>query len=50
MSTVYELIGRVVVWAVRRRYATQLKAAAAVAAASVAGAGYLLAKREPPEG
>jgi len=50
MSSVYELIGRIVVRFVMARYGRQIKIAAGVGAVLVAGAGYLIATREPPEG
>jgi len=50
MSSIYELIGRIVILFVRRRFGKQLQIAAAVAvAAGVAGA-YLLASRDVEEG
>ncbi len=49
-SGIYELIGRLVVWFVRRRYRTQLRIASAVSGGAVLLAGVLLAKRQPPEG
>ena len=50
MSTIYEAIGRLVVRVVWIRYGQQLRIAAAAGVAAVALAGYVLAKREPPEG
>jgi hypothetical protein len=50
MSAIYELIGRLVVLFVRWRYRTQLRVAAGVGIAAIALAGYLAARREPPEG
>jgi hypothetical protein len=50
MSKVYELIGRLVVWFVRQRYETQIKAVGAAGVIAALAGGYLLAKREPPEG
>jgi hypothetical protein len=50
MSSLYELIGRVVVRFVRVRYRRQLRIAAALGAAAALAAGYLAATREPPEG
>jgi hypothetical protein len=49
-STIYELIGRLVVWFVRTRYRTQLRIAAATGAAAALIGGILLARRQPPEG
>lgn len=52
MSVIYELIGRLVVEFVRRRYRTQLRAAAAAGAAlAVLGVGaYLAASGSEDEG
>jgi hypothetical protein len=50
LSTVYELIGRLVVRLAWLRFGRQIKIAGGVALAAVAIVGYLLAKREPPEG
>jgi hypothetical protein len=61
MSSIYELIGRLVVWHapligrlvvwyVRQRYGRQIKIAGGVGLAAALAGGYLLAKREPPEG
>ena len=50
MSSFYELLGRLVVYAVRIRYRRQLRVAAAVGVAAVLAAGYVAATREPPEG
>lgn len=50
MSSVYELIGRIVVRFVMARYGRQIKITAGVGAVLVAAAGYLIATREPPEG
>ena len=50
MSSIYELIGRLVVAFVRWRFARELKIAAGVGIAGAALAGYLIARREPPEG
>lgn len=50
MSEAYELIGRAVVAFVRRRYGRQIRAAAALTAASVAiGVGAYLATRSDAE-
>jgi hypothetical protein len=49
-SAIYELIGRAVVRIVWLRYGRELKIAAGVGVAAAAIGGYLLAKREPPEG
>ncbi len=50
MITIYEKIGRLVVWFVRTRYRTQLRIAAGAVLGTVLLGGYLLATREPPEG
>jgi hypothetical protein len=50
MSEIYELIGRLVVVALRFRYRTQLRVAAGAGVAAVILGGYLVAKRTPPEG
>lgn len=50
MSTIYELIGRLVVRLVWIRYGREIKIAAGVGVAAALAGGYLLAKREPPEG
>jgi len=54
MTLVYEVIGRVVVWAVRRRFGRQIQVAGllAVAGALIGGAigAYLLASRDVQEG
>jgi hypothetical protein len=49
-SSIYELIGRLVVWYARQRYERQIKIAGGVALAGALAGGYLLARREPPEG
>jgi len=54
MSTIYELIGRLVVFVVLRKFGRQIQigaAVAAVAAAAIAAVGaYLLASRDVEEG
>jgi hypothetical protein len=50
MSSIYELIGRLVVLFVRTRYRTQLRVAAGAGLGAALLGGYLLAKRAPPEG
>lgn len=50
MSGFYELIGRVVVRFAWARYGRQITIAGAVLGAGLLAAGYVLAKREPPEG
>jgi hypothetical protein len=49
-NEIYEFVGRLVVWAVRTRYRTQLRVAAGVGVAAVLLGGYLAATRQPPEG
>ncbi len=49
-SAVYELIGRIVVRLAWLRFGSQIKVAGGVFAVLVVVAGYLIAKREPPEG
>jgi hypothetical protein len=50
MSSVYELIGRLVVRLAWWRFGRQLQIAGAVALVAVAAGGYLLSRRDPPEG
>jgi hypothetical protein len=50
MSSVYELIGRLVVRFVWARFGRQIRIAAGVGAVLFAAAGYLIARRQPPEG
>ena len=50
MSSVYELIGRLVVKLAWARYGRQITIAGAVFGALILGAGFVLAKRQPPEG
>jgi hypothetical protein len=49
-SAIYELIGRFMVRLVWLRFRAQIRIAGGVFAAAVLIAGYLVAKREPPEG
>jgi hypothetical protein len=49
-SSIYELIGRLVVRSWWLRYGKQIKIAAAGIAVLGLAAGYALAKHEPPEG
>ena len=49
-SAIYELIGRIVVRAVWWRFQSQVKIAGGVFAVLVLAAGYLVARRVPPEG
>jgi hypothetical protein len=50
MSSIYELIGRFFVRLVWLRFGRQIKIAGGVLGVLVLAGGYLLAKREPPEG
>ncbi len=50
VSSIYELIGRLVVRLAWMRFGRQIKIAGGVLAALVLIGGYLLANREPPEG
>ena len=50
MSSIYELIGRLVVRFAWARYGRQITIAGALLGALVVAAGYVIAKREPPEG
>jgi hypothetical protein len=50
MSAIYELIGRLFVAYLGRRYRRQLSVAAALGVGTILLGGYLAAKREPPEG
>lgn len=50
MSSIYELIGRIVVAFVRRRFGRQLQIAAGLAVAGGVLAAYLLASRDVDEG
>ena len=50
MSAIYELIGRLVVAFVRRRFGRHLQLAAAVAVAGGVLGAYLFASRNVPEG
>ncbi len=49
-STIYELIGRLVVRVAWLRFGTQIKVAGGVFAVLVLLLGYAVAKRQPPEG
>lgn len=46
----YELIGRLVVRLAWWRFGTQIRVAGTALAVGLAVAGYLLARRQPPEG
>ena len=50
MTSVYELIGRLVVRAVRMRYRRQIRIALGIGVAGLVAGAYLAATREPPEG
>lgn len=50
MGPIYELVGRAVVRVVWWRFGRQIQVAGAVALFAGALAGYLLSRREPPEG
>jgi len=50
MSAIYELIGRFVVRLAWLRFGRQIKLAGGVLAVLVLAGGYLLARRQPPEG
>ncbi len=50
VSAIYEIIGRFVVRLVWFRFGGALKVAGGAAAVVAVLAGYLIAKREPPEG
>jgi hypothetical protein len=50
MSYIYEVIGRVVVAALRLRYGRQLRTAGVLAVAGALLAGYVLANRDVAEG
>jgi hypothetical protein len=50
MSTIYELIGRLVVRLAWMRFGHQIKIAGAAVALLALLGGYLIARRQPPEG
>jgi hypothetical protein len=50
VGSIYEFIGRLVVWAAWQRYGRQIKIATAGFAVLGLVAGYALSKRQPPEG
>lgn len=50
MSKIYELIGRLVVRLAWLRFGRQIKLAGGVLGVLVLAGGYLLARRQPPEG
>jgi hypothetical protein len=49
-NDIYEFVGRLVLWAIRTRYRTQIRVAAGAGIAAVLVGGYLVARRQPPEG
>ena len=49
-NDIYEFVGRLVLWAIRTRYRTQIRVAAGAGIAAVLVSAYLVAKRQPPEG
>lgn len=50
MSYLYELIGRAVVKLAWWRFRRQIQVAGAVTVVALVGGGWLLSRREPPEG
>jgi hypothetical protein len=50
MSLIYELIGRIVVRVAWWRFKRQIQVAGALAILAALAGGYLLSRREPPEG
>ncbi|MDQ3728141.1 MAG: hypothetical protein WKF62_00550 [Solirubrobacterales bacterium] len=50
MSAIYEYIGRTVVRVVWWRFGRQIQVVGAVALFAAGTAGYLLSRRDPPEG
>jgi len=50
LSSLYELIGRLVVRLAWWRFGRQIQIAGVVALAAAVAGGYLLSRREPPEG
>jgi hypothetical protein len=50
MTSIYELIGRLVFRAVRMRYRRQIRIALGIGVAGIVAGAYLAATREPPEG
>jgi len=50
MSAIYELIGRFIVRLMWFRFGRQIRIAGGLVAALVLAGGYLIAKRQPPEG
>lgn len=50
MSSLYELIGRAVVRLAWWRFGRQIQIAGIIAGAALVAGGYLLSRRDPPEG
>ena len=50
MSSIYEMIGRFVVRFAWARYGRQISIVGAVLAAALLAGGFVLARRQPPEG
>jgi hypothetical protein len=50
MTSIYDLIGRLVVRAIRMRYRRQIRIALGIGVAGIVAGAYLAATREPPEG
>lgn len=50
MAVVYELIGRFVVRTLWWRFGRQIQIAGALALAAAVAGGYLLSRKDPPEG
>jgi hypothetical protein len=50
VGSIYEFIGRLVVWAAWQRYGRQIKMVTAGLAVLGLAAGFALSKRQPPEG
>ena len=50
LNEVYEFLGRLLLYAIRTRYRTQIRVAAGAGIAAILVGGYLIAHRPPPEG
>ena len=50
MSAIYELVGRLVVRLTWWRFHREIKIAGALALAAALAGGYLMSRRDPPEG
>lgn len=50
MGSLYELIGRAVVRLAWWRFGRQIQIAGIIAGAAIVAGGYLLSRRDPPEG